>query len=301
MPSLRLPFRLLPCLMAFLAACGGGAADAPPPPARVVSDSGFSGVAAVFHEGISDAYFVSHTNGGALEEDGNGFISLLGGDGQLISLRFIDAAASGIAMHAPKGLAAVDTILYVADLGTLWMFHRDRGEPLGSVRIPGATALHAVLAHPSLALYFTDAGFRAGPQGVESSGSDAVYRLWPDGRLDTLAMGPELGHPTGIALRGDTVWVVGSATGEVYRLADGQRHDVHKVADQLEGLVATETALFVTDPARGMILRGGPEGNFRPAVEGLPTPRALGFDRWRFHLLVVTSEGREFRAVPLVF
>lgn len=281
--------------------CNRPNAAAPVATTGVVRDSAFASIGAVFHDGISDAYFVSQTNGGPLDEDGNGFISLLDGDGRMVSPRYIDAAAAGVAMHAPKGLATIDTILYVADLGTLWMFHRDTGQPLGSVRIAGATALHAVVAHPSLALYLTDAGFRQGADGPEPSGTDAVYRLWPDGRLDTLAMGPALGHPTGLAVQGDSVWVVGATTGELYRLDGGQRVDVQRVADRLEGLVVTETGIFVTDPLNGLILRGRPGGEFQVAVRDLPGPRALGFDRWRFHLLVVTDQGTEFRRIPLAF
>lgn len=287
-----------------LAACGGdrGGANLTLSAATlVVQDSGFANIGSIVHDGISDLYFVSNINGGALEEDGNGFISVVSGDGVVEVLKHIDGAAAGITLHAPKGLAVVDTTLHVTDIHTIWHFNRDTGAPLGFTRIAGATSLHAIVAHPNLAVYFTDAGFRQGADGPEPSGTDAVYRLWPDGRLDTLAMGPELGRPTGIAVAGDSVWVVGSATGELYRLENGQRVDVQKVADRLEGLVVTETAVFVTDPIAGTLLRGTLGGTFAPAAQTLPGPRAVAFDRWRFRVLVVTGQGAEIRAIPLAF
>lgn len=286
-----------------LAACGGeqdSGALTLSATTLMVRDSGFATIGSVFHDGVSDLYFVSNINGGALEEDGNGFISVVTGDGEVGALKHVDAA-SGVALHAPKGLAMVDTVLYVTDIHTVWQVNRDTGTLLGSIRIPGATSLHAIVAHPNQAVYFTDAGFRQGADGPEPSGTDAVYRLWPDGRLDTLAMGPELGRPTGIAVAGDSVWVVASATGELFRLEDGQRVDVQKVADRLEGLAVTESAVFVSDPIAGTLWRGTLGGAFAPVTETLSAPRAVAFDRWRFRVLVVTNQGTEIRAIPLAF
>lgn len=302
---LRITVRFGVCVLSAisLAACGGDQGSGVltlSAATLMVRDSGFATIGSVFHDGVSDAYFVSNINGAPLDEDGNGFISIVSGDGLVEALKHVDAAA-GIALHAPKGLTVVDTILYATDIHTIWQFNRDTGAPLGSTRIAGATALHAIVAHPNLAVYFTDAGFRPGAEGPEPSGTDAVYRLWPDGRLDTLAMGPELGRPTGIAVTGDSVWVVGSATGELYRLEDGQRVDVQKVAGRLEGLAVTESAVFVTDPIAGTLLRGTLGGTFTPVTEQLPGPRAVAFDRWRFRVLVVTNQGTEIRAIPLAF
>lgn len=302
---LRLAMRFGVCVVAAtsLAACGGepGRGDLTlSATTLMVTDSGFATVGSVFHDGISDVYFVSNINGGALEEDGNGFISVVTGEGVVGALKHVDAA-TGAALNAPKGLAVVDSVLYVTDIHTVWQVNRDTGTLLGSTRIAGATSLHAIVAHPNQAVYFTDAGFREGAEGPEPSGTDAVYRLWPDGRLDTLAMGPELGRPTGIAVVGDSVWVVASATGELYRLEDGQRVDVQKVADRLEGLAVTESAVFVTDPIAGTLLRGTLGGSFAPVAEHLAGPRAVAFDRWRFRVLVVTDQGRVIRAIPLAF
>ncbi|HUG28182.1 MAG TPA: hypothetical protein VMK53_07780 [Gemmatimonadales bacterium] len=303
---LRITMRFGGCVLSAisLVACGGdrGSEDLTLSASTLmVRDSGFATIGGVVHDGVSDVYFVSSINGEALAEDGNGFISVVSGEGEVFSLKQVDAAATGVALHAPKGLVVVDSILYVTDIHTIWRFNRDSGAPLGSTRIAGATSLHAIVAHPNSAVYFTDAGFRPGAEGSEPSGTDAVYRLWPDGRLDTLAMGPELGRPTGIAVTGDSVWVVGSATGELYRLEDGQRVDVQKVAERLEGLAVTETAVFVTDPINGTLFRGLPGGTFQPTATGLPGPRAVAFDRWRFRVLVVTDMGQEIRAFPLAF
>lgn len=295
-------FLLLMCGV-MLAGCGGAPdADLNRPGAiRPVRDAGFADIAAVYHDVLPDVYFVSNMNGGPLDEDGNGFISVVSGDGEVLALKWVDAAADGIPLHAPKGMTVVDTVLYVADLRTLWLFNRDSGELLDTIPIPGATYLNALVAHISEAVYFTDTGLHQGADGLEPSGTDAVYRLWPNGRLDTLAMGPELGRPTGIALRGDSIWVVGSAIGELYRIEDGRKVDIRRLADGLDGLTVIPTGMFVTDPAAGTVLRGDPTGEFQVVVEGLREPAAIGFDRFRFRLLVVTGGGAEFQVIPLVF
>src|SRR6185436_14207337 len=103
-------------------------------------------------------------------------------------------------------------------------------------------------------LYFTDSG--------DSTRAGAIYRLAMDGNLDTLARNSELGHPTGIAVMGDSVWVV-SREGEMYRLEAGKRLDVVKLPSAgLEGLVVFQGDAFVSTSEGRALLRGKIGGPF---------------------------------------
>ena len=72
-------------------------------------------------------YFISNINGEPEARDNNGFITKLNTEGKSISLKFIQGGVADIALHAPKGMALVGSILYVADLDQLKGFDKTTG------------------------------------------------------------------------------------------------------------------------------------------------------------------------------
>ena len=59
-------------------------------------------------------------------------------EGELIDLKWIDGAAEGVTLNAPKGMVLVPTALYVADIDTIRMFDRVTGAPLDDFPVSGA-------------------------------------------------------------------------------------------------------------------------------------------------------------------
>lgn len=268
-------------------------------PPIAVRNVGFMTPESVLHDPLTDRYLVSNINGNPLEADDNGFISLLADDGQVLALKWIDGASDSVTLHAPRGLAVVGDYIYVADLTVLRRFDRRTGAPRGALPIPGATFLNDVTSTNDGSVYFTDSGLRAGPAGVEPSGTDAVYRLTPEGALDTLARGEELGRPNGIAVTGDTVWVVSFGSGELYRVANGGRADVVRLAKgSLDGLVIAFGEMFVSSWEGESVFRGKP-GTFAEMLRGLKAPADIGHDLWRNRLLIPLFNDNEIRIVPL--
>ena len=177
----------------------GAAGDSASAPSGV-SGVGLAGPTAVLHDPDFDRYYVSNSNGVPGAADDNGFISILSPAGDTIALKWIDGASREVSLSSPRGMAVVGPYLYVADLTTIRRFDRRSGAPLGEVPIAGARSLDDMKSAADGTLYFTDTG--------DSVTTGAVYRLSQDGKLDTLARGPELGHPTGVAVSTDGVWVV---------------------------------------------------------------------------------------------
>jgi sugar lactone lactonase YvrE len=278
-------------------------ASAPPGGNQIaVRNVGFATPESVLHDPLTDAYLVSNINGSPLEADDNGFISLVSAEGEVTSLKWIDGATDSVTLHAPKGMAVVDAFLYVADLTTIRRFDRRTGAPRGEFPIPGATFLNDVAAAPDGSVYFTDSGLRAGAGGFEPSGTDAIYRLGPDGGLDTLARGDSLGRPNGIALAGDTVWVVSFGSGELYRVVNGGRADIQKLPrGSLDGLVIVVGDLWVSSWEGESVFRGRPAGSFAEAIRGLKAPADIGHDMWRNRILIPLFNENEVRFVPLAF
>ena len=278
---------------------GGAAGGIPAGAAIVVRDAGFMTPESVLHDPLTDRYLVSNINGGPAESDDNGFISLLADDGQVLALKWIDGATDSVTLHAPKGMAVSGEFLYVADLTMIRRFDRQTGAPRGATAVPGATFLNDVTASEDGTVYFTDSGLRAGAGGLTPSGTDAVYRLRPEGTLDTLARGPELGQPNGIAVSGDSIWVASFGTGEVYRIVNGARVEGFKPGKGgLDGLVIAFGELFVSSWEGEAIYRGKP-GSLAEFLRGLKAPADIGHDAWRNRLLIPLFNDNVVRIVPL--
>ena len=266
----------------------------------VIRDAGLSTPESFTHDPFSDVYFVTSINGSPLEADNNGYVSVFSPEGDTLKTRWISGGAEGVTLHAPKGITAVMNYVYLTDINTVRRFDRVTGVSKGDFPVPGATFLNDIAAHENGTVYFTDSGYRPGANGFEDSGTDAVYSMTPDGTLDTLVAGAELGHPNGIAVVGDTVWVV-SGAGELYRIENGARRDVVKVGyEGLDGLVVFGGDAFISTWAGRMVLRGKTAGPFRPLLTGVEAPADIGHDLWRNRILVPLFRDNELRIVKLV-
>ena len=82
----------------------------------VLSGVGFSTPESVLYDPEADVYLVANIHGGPSARDGNGFISRLSPEGEVIALKWIDSAAEGVTLDAPKGMALVGERLFVADI-----------------------------------------------------------------------------------------------------------------------------------------------------------------------------------------
>jgi hypothetical protein len=281
-----------------MAACGGSDTDeapeaapgAAPAAAERIEVTGFSTPESVLHDVVDDVYLVSNINGAPLDKDGNGFISRVTPAGAVADLRWIDGAAEGVELHAPKGMALLGDTLYVADIDCVRMFVRTTGAPAGSVCIPGATFLNDVAVDANNVLHVTDTGFRAGAEGFEPSGSAAIHRFAPDGGHAALATGDELGGPNGIAFGPRGGFVVTFGSGEIYLLeADGSRTPVLPGAEgrQLDGIVFTEDGGFLFSSwGDQAVHRVGPDGAVTRVMEGVEAPADIGYDAGRNRVLV---------------
>lgn len=120
-------------------ACGSAgdsdtaAASATPSGSITVAEVGFATPESVLHDAIADVYLVSNINGHPLQPDGNGFISRLSPSGEVVDLKWIDGEAEGVTLNAPKGMAIVGEVFYVADIDVVRMFDRTTGSPLGEI------------------------------------------------------------------------------------------------------------------------------------------------------------------------
>jgi DNA-binding beta-propeller fold protein YncE len=284
---------LTPVIFSSLFALAGGACsveNASSEPAPGVSSSpvlvyeGFAAPERVLYDGARDRYLVSNVNGAAADRDGNGFISVLSPDGTVTELHWITGGQSGVTLDAPKGLALLDDVLYVADIDVVRRFDADTGEPLAAIPVPGSTFLNGLSAGPDGQLYLTDSG---PPQGtLDAVGTESVYVIEGD-EVRQIA-GGELGRPTSVHADGARLIVASFGKNEVYELdARGNRLKSSQLpASGLAGVVKHGQWLFVSSFQGSAVYRGKVGNAFDVALSDVSAPADLGYDSERRRLLI---------------
>lgn len=272
------------------AAAPAAPAVAPAPPASTMPRSlskyqGLSSPASVLYDAAADRYLVSNVNGAPLAEDDNGFISVLSPAGEVTTLKWIEGGKNHVTLNAPKGLALVKGILYVADISLVRTFDARTGTPRGDIPLPGSTFLSDIAAGPDGTLYVSDAGPPLGR--FDGVGTEAVYAI-KGRRAHVLAKGAALGRPDGVAWTDDGVIVSPFGSDEIYRLdRHGARRDVTKIpAGGLAGIVKLGDSLLVASWQTSTIYKGKLGGTFEVAFANQKSPADIGYDTKRERLLV---------------
>jgi len=292
-----------------LAACGGsgeGAGDAGQATVQAltvpiaVADVGLMTPESVLHDEQADVYLVSNINGSPLDMDGNGFISRISPMGEVIDLKWIDGAAEGTSLDAPKGMALAGEVLYVTDITRVRRFDRNTGAQLEDIEIPGATFLNDLAPAADGGVWLTDTGFQAGESGFEPSGTDAIYHLTPAGEVHQIIANQELGNPNGIVEVDGAVWVVSWGSGELYRADGGSKSEaVVLPGAQLDGIVAVDGELMVSSWQNQAVYIGTAAGPWEAVVDSLESPADIGYDAGRGLLLVPMFLSNAVRLIPV--
>jgi hypothetical protein len=248
---------------------------------------GFKNPKSVLHDPEADVYLVSNINGAPLNEDGNGFISRVDPDGNLIKLKWIDGEKPGVKLNAPKGMAISGGSLFVADIDTIRVFDRQTGKPERAVKIKGATFLNDLAVGPQGTVYASDTGFEQWQAGFRPSGTDAVYRI-EGTKAVPLIKSPRLGFPHGLYVDERGVWVA-TRSGELFLVTSaGSREMVQKLPRAtLDGIIKTNDGELLISSWDGKCLyRRKKDGSFTGILDGLSSPADIGYDSKRNRALI---------------
>ncbi len=106
----------------------------------------------VYFNADRDQIYVSNINGKPTDKDNNGFISLLKKDGSITTLKWISG------MNAPKGMAVVDSLLYVTDIDRFHIINIDKAKIIKTVNVDNAVFLNDMAADKAGNIFISDMG-----------------------------------------------------------------------------------------------------------------------------------------------
>lgn len=264
------------------------AAEPKEPAPPTYKDAGLKVPESVLYEPLSDVYLVSNINGSPVDKDGNGFISQLNPDGTVKNLKFIEGGQNGVKLDAPKGLLVVGDTLYVADIQDVRKFDLASGAPKGSLHFPKASFLNDLAVDAKGTVFVTDSGRKAGKDGLEPSGTDAIYQINGD-KIRLLVKGKQLGAPNGVATLADGIFV-SQMGGKGFTQFDGTGKQVGQVelpTGTLDGVVALSDGSWLVSSWEGKaVYRGSPATGFASFTSDVESPADIGFDTKRNRLLI---------------
>lgn len=235
-----------------------------------------------------DEYFISNVNGEPEVKDNNGFITKLDPSGKVLKLRFIAGGEGNTTLHAPKGMAIVDRILYVTDLDTVRGFDKRTGKPALTVSFNryAGTSL-ADLAYDGHGLLY-----------ASDTEANTIYRIDTTRQyaITVLVQDASLAGPRGLAVHPKTGnLIVGSwLKGKILEVKpDGTVTELVSNSffssrfNNLDGIdFDSQGNMYVSDFTGGKIWRMRPDRHFEVIAEFLSSPADIGVDR-KNHLILV--------------
>ncbi len=250
-------------------------------------------------------YYISNINGGPLHRDNNGFITQIGKDGKVLSLKFIAGGMPGVTLHAPKGLDIIGPTLYVADIDAVRGFDKVTGRPVVTVDLKAMGAIFLNdLTHDALGTLYVSDTATFGGDIAESKVFTIATRQ--DHRPHLLVKSRQLAGPNGLAINpanGRLVvvsWDKGSIlevdqkTGRVSVLLDKALGALDGVAYDMDG------TLYVSDFKGGRIFRISKDmKRIETFLEGLTTPADINIDQAEHLLLIPQFNADTAKTVPL--
>jgi len=196
-------------------------------------------------EGVAAApqggYFISNIVGEGAGKDGEGWISVLSEDGEIVTEKFAEG------LDAPKGMAVHDSRLYVTDIDQVRIFSAETGEPAGSIAIDGARFLN-------------DATVWNGAVYVSDSGGASIHKL--DGETATLWLEDErLDGVNGLLGDGGALYISTMTSGSLLSAdAEGNLTEIANGMENADGIGLVPGGGWLVSSWPGAIYYVSPEG-----------------------------------------
>lgn len=161
----------------------------------------------------SSFLYVSNVNGAGTDKDGDGYISIVSLDGKIIEKKW------AMGLDAPKGLAILNNILYIADIDQLVLIDTKTAELISRIPVPEAKFLNDVA--------------RVDDTILVSDSATATIHQFHEGKLSVWMQDSRLNGVNGIQQSGNDVLITTMESGSLYK-ANKSNKRLSKVAGDMK-------------------------------------------------------------------
>ena len=259
--------------------------------------SGFESPECVQTDPDTGSYYVSNIHGDPSARDGNGYISKITANGNIVIQKFIVGLPDNLHLNAPKGLWITDKEVFVADIDAVKVFSKRSGKPLRNIDLSrwGVKDLNDLVMDPLGRLYVCDRMTNR-IFLIDTKKNYTVF-LFKEGAI--------LGSPNGLAINPKTkhLMVVSWDGGQILEIEpNGKVHVLKRGLHGLDGIdYDIEGNLYVSSVEKGEIYRipfyG--RGTLTIFMGGLTSPANISCDRKKHELLMPSLGGNSVSTFPL--
>lgn len=193
----------------------------------------------VLYDKERDVIYVSNVNMNPWEKDGNGFLSKIDTEGNILELEWITG------FDGPKGLGLVGNKLFIADQDKLVEVDVNEGVIVKKHEFPEGTRLNDITTGDDGTVY------------TSSSATEEVFK-WKDGEFEIIVDG-DLGRPNGLFFEPGKLLMLTSNSGE-FKNIDLNTKEISTLADGFgagDGLEATGTGDYIASNWQGQLFYVG--------------------------------------------
>lgn len=196
----------------------------------------------VFFDSRNDILYVANINGKSDAKDGNGFISRVSTSGKITDLKWVTG------LDAPKGMALVKGMLYVADLTAVAIIDINKKNITKKIEIPGASFLNDVTATENGDVYVSD------------SATGKIHRI-RNGIASLYFESADLKRVNGLLALKDGLYVADAGTGMNYKLSsDLKLSRFSETSAGADGIVKTGKDEYIVSSWGGEVFFVGADG-----------------------------------------
>lgn len=257
--------------------------------------AGFQDPESAHYDPGQDVLFVSNIAGFGSHEDGNGYIVRIPADSLDSPVVFVAADSNGVTLDAPKGMAIQGDTLWVTDIDVVRGFHRKTGVPVATIDFTSVrpVQLNDIAAGPNGTLRVTDTGVRMVYEGNVPVGGERIFEVRPGHVITTVAEGPQLALPNGIAWDPSTArWVFVAFDrfrGNVTRMPappDTAGRVLRMGSGQLDGVEPLRSGALLFSSWADSSIHVLHESRDTRIIRELPEPADIGVDTRRGRVVI---------------
>ncbi|WP_052094562.1 SMP-30/gluconolactonase/LRE family protein [Pseudohaliea rubra] len=233
-------------------------------------------------------------NAGEFSDDAeaDGYASLVHPDGSLHTAQWLGAPGNGPELITPIGSAIRDGVLYTVDSGFVHAFNLQTGEPVSSIRVPGAGFLNGIAVAADGTAYVS-----------ETQPGELIYKVTAEGDSSVFAAGGPLSRPNGVAIDNDGRIVVVNLDSKavVTYERSGELVRVEEAAEAgSDGVVVLpDGTKYVSSVRFGSISKLVPGEEARVIAAGIPDAASLCYDSVQHQLVIPMNPNNALAFIKL--